>query len=472
MKALACLALLAAGLLSGTGLAANRHAAAGWRCDGPEVVIFDNTNGVAVRGGGTPASFTTDRFYCLTYLEHYHWNDGKGDAPGKIGLAGKETVGPYQALGSSGQGGARSVNHYVYAPKDPQVELVPGSYRCTDTKPATWSTNDRAKGAGFCIVKGVEARFDVPTPSGTTQTTATTEEPTGYDLSVAAAPVASTGEWAKDGSHIAFDTKITVANAPGEGSSPPTTMKLDVGATTNVLKTRLVVTGPNGACAPASCHVPALQPGKRAVYTIAIARATPALRGKVTIDLDVDCDQIEERTCANNIFPRAADGKGITLTVPPRSTTVTPTVEAPASADLSVTVDFKKSKSRRVGLDRWGLNWFVTVKNAGPSTARNVELLIVAPERGGDATGRSRLKDWDFYEHDGDEDQDCEPQGARTLLCRYAVLEKGKSLDFQLAGHPYHGGRYVVHARVRAATHDPDPIDNAVDDVHVLPEPG
>ena len=464
----------AAGLLAGTGLAANRHAAAGWRCDGPEVVLFNNTNGFSVHGGGTPATFEVNGFYCLTYLEHYHWNDGKGDAPGKIGLAGKETVGPYQALGSSGQGGAKNVNHYVYVSRSDGV-LLNGTYRCTDSHSPTWSTNDRAKGQGFCIVKGVEARFDVPTLSGSTQTTATTDEPTGYDLSVTAAPVASLGDWAKDGSHIAFDTKITVANAPGEGASPETTMKLDVGASSNLLKAKLVVTGPNGACAPASCRVPALKPGGKAVYHLAIARATPALKGRVTVDLDVDCDQAEERTCANNTFPRSPDGKGVTLTVQPRAATVT-TTTAPeaANADLSVTVTFHRSKAgRRVGNDKWHISWSIAMKNAGPATARNVELLIVAPARSGETNDSldHRLPTYLFHEHDGDEDHDCEPQGRHTLLCRYAVLEQGQQFEYTIAGFPSVGGHFEVHARVRAATHDPDLIDNKVDDVRDIPNP-
>jgi len=70
----------------------------------------------------------------------------------------------------------------------------------------------------------------------------------------------------------------------------------------------------------------------------------------------------------------------------------------------------------------------VTLTSArAAATARNLELLTVAPARNGE---------WD-----------------------------------DITGFPHAGGHFEVHARVRSATHDPDPIDNRVDDVRDVPDP-
>src|SRR6185503_6447422 len=114
----------------------------------------------------------------VTYLEHYHWNDGGGAPPGKIGLkrtAGAApnlpaTIGPFQALASSGQNGAPNVNWYVYVPHAPPL-VISGTYTCTDTGAASWSWNKESGGQGFCIVKGIPAQLSQTETVSTTVTT-------------------------------------------------------------------------------------------------------------------------------------------------------------------------------------------------------------------------------------------------------------------------------------------------------------
>jgi len=133
---------------------ASTAAAAGYTCVGDQFQLFDNSNGSMISGGGgTPPTFDTGgKPYCLANMSTYHWNDGKGSPPGTIGLRGSaEQVGPAQAQGTSGQGGAQNVN-WVYVPASDAIPLLNGSYSCTDTDSATWSQNPESGGQGFCRV--------------------------------------------------------------------------------------------------------------------------------------------------------------------------------------------------------------------------------------------------------------------------------------------------------------------------------
>lgn len=146
-----------------TQAATTAAAAAAWTCSGNQVNVFNNTNGGGVSNGGTPAKFTTHgKAYCLTYIYHYHWNNGVGPTPGKIGLT--QTAGPaglpktimLPALGSTGSNNAKNVNWYADVPQTPPT-VIDGSYVCTDSSPSTWSANSYTGGAGFCQVEGVPA---------------------------------------------------------------------------------------------------------------------------------------------------------------------------------------------------------------------------------------------------------------------------------------------------------------------------
>jgi hypothetical protein len=153
---------------TGTTQATTTAAAAGWTCDfgthssSDRKVLFDDSNAGAVENGGKPASFDTGgKVYCVGYVQTYHWNDGKGAAPGTITLA--RTGGPdaaglqlaptivVPAKGSPGTNNVPNANWYAYYDATPA--FIDGTYACSDSSPTTWSSNQESKGDGFCRVE-------------------------------------------------------------------------------------------------------------------------------------------------------------------------------------------------------------------------------------------------------------------------------------------------------------------------------
>jgi hypothetical protein len=125
---------------------------------GPTVTaFFNNSNSSGVSNGGTAPTFSTNgQSYCLDSIWTYHWNGGTGTTPGTIGLTAVcdvscAVIGPYQAVGSSGQNGAPNVNWTARPPSDTAVVLN-GSYTVNDSSPVTWSQNQQSQGTGFTIV--------------------------------------------------------------------------------------------------------------------------------------------------------------------------------------------------------------------------------------------------------------------------------------------------------------------------------
>lgn len=125
-----------------------------YHCAGPVTLLFDNWNGQGVAGGGTPPSFDTGgKTYCVTMIATYHFNGGSGAPAGTLGLSGTGTsVGPWQAVGTAGQGGLPNLNWVATAPAAAPPPVIDGAYTCTDSDPATWSQNAGSSGAGFCRV--------------------------------------------------------------------------------------------------------------------------------------------------------------------------------------------------------------------------------------------------------------------------------------------------------------------------------
>lgn len=144
------------------------------RCKDPELKLFDNTNTVVVTNGWTAPSFDTRMFdptppggtpgtnirarrYCLIRIETYHWNNGTGAPPGKIGLtaiAGGQQVppGPWQAIGTPGQDNTPNANWIATGTTpEPGVVLIHGQFTVNDSSPNTWSGNTRA-GTAFARV--------------------------------------------------------------------------------------------------------------------------------------------------------------------------------------------------------------------------------------------------------------------------------------------------------------------------------
>lgn len=123
---------------------------------GAEVVVFTNANDWPIRDGATkPATFTLDAPTRITFVQTYHWHDRKGVPPGTISITGPDgtVYGPWDAVGSDGQGGVKN----AYWNVEPGVDLGPGTYTVTDSDPATHGTNDEMGGIGQTIVRGIPA---------------------------------------------------------------------------------------------------------------------------------------------------------------------------------------------------------------------------------------------------------------------------------------------------------------------------
>lgn|GEM_PF-2542361 len=113
--------------------------------------IFNNWNKTAVQEGPRGATY----FYLakpatVTRIVNYHWNGGRGQTPGWIGLRDQNgrTYGPWSAAGTSGTGGAQNVNWIVI----PNAALPAGLYEVIDSDPSTWSYNAGSFGCGFSII--------------------------------------------------------------------------------------------------------------------------------------------------------------------------------------------------------------------------------------------------------------------------------------------------------------------------------
>lgn len=119
--------------------------------------LFNNWNPASVTNKPTKA--TQVQFQgptMIVQVMNYHWNDGRGVAPGTIALrdqAGK-TYGPWQARATAGTGGAQNVNWIV----EPRAVLPSGIYTVVDSDPGTWSQNSGSGGAGFTQLHGHPAQ--------------------------------------------------------------------------------------------------------------------------------------------------------------------------------------------------------------------------------------------------------------------------------------------------------------------------
>jgi hypothetical protein len=134
------------------------------RCS-PEVVLFGNNNPGGVSGAPRqPTRFTLPEPGFVTSVMTYHWNGGRGQPAGNIGLRddGGRVYGPWNADGSAGQGGVPNAYWVVR----PGVVLQPGTYTVLDSHGPSWAQNDQSRGEGIAEVRGcLETRG--PTPTGT-----------------------------------------------------------------------------------------------------------------------------------------------------------------------------------------------------------------------------------------------------------------------------------------------------------------
>ncbi len=115
------------------------------------VRVADTTNIMAVYNGPTvPTTFSVNVPHLVTEIHDYHWNDAQGAAPGTIGLQDQngKMYGPWQAVGTPGQGGVPNANWHVY----PNIVIPAGTYTIIDSDPATWSQNGDSGGKGMSYV--------------------------------------------------------------------------------------------------------------------------------------------------------------------------------------------------------------------------------------------------------------------------------------------------------------------------------
>jgi hypothetical protein len=115
--------------------------------------LFNNFNsGGVVNQARAATTFTLSASRTITSIQTYHWNAGRGKAPGTIKLVSQtgRTFGPWQAKGSDGQGGVK--NAFWTASLWEQVPA--GTYTVVDSDPATWSNNAQSGQRGFAVVMG------------------------------------------------------------------------------------------------------------------------------------------------------------------------------------------------------------------------------------------------------------------------------------------------------------------------------
>ncbi len=119
-----------------------------------EIAKVNNVYGVQNRPTA-PTRITFRKPYKVTFIQTYHWNNGRGTSrAGTIGLrhSSGKMYGPWRASGVSGRGRARN----IYWQVRPNVALPPGTYTVVDSDPSTWAQNRQSRGKGFVIIKGYE----------------------------------------------------------------------------------------------------------------------------------------------------------------------------------------------------------------------------------------------------------------------------------------------------------------------------
>ncbi|MCL4187235.1 MAG: hypothetical protein KJZ85_06470 [Rhodobacteraceae bacterium] len=116
-------------------------------------VLWNTANPQAVANGPTRwTEVVVERAFRLVRLTTYHWNGGRGQAPGMIALAGLDgrIHGPWAAQGAPGQGGVPNAYWIV----EPDIRLPAGRYIVIDSDPATWAQNAGTGGAGMTWAEG------------------------------------------------------------------------------------------------------------------------------------------------------------------------------------------------------------------------------------------------------------------------------------------------------------------------------
>jgi hypothetical protein len=187
--------------------------------------IFDNWNGVsALNGPPVGTTFTLTQPALIPQISDYHWNSGRGAAPGTIGIQHNPgaLVGTYKAVGSAGSGGVQNANWTAA----PNVCLPAGQYVVIDSSQATWSFNSASKNEGFANVQGTYGCTPSKTVGVTGGGAPVVPKPTAPPTPKPAPPafvacLVNSGSWAEIGPKpcqgpigTVIDVKLVVAKAP------------------------------------------------------------------------------------------------------------------------------------------------------------------------------------------------------------------------------------------------------------------
>jgi hypothetical protein len=121
----------------------------------PAQPVFDNGNALGVKEGGKSPRVKITQDIVVTQISTYHYNKGKGAAPGNLSLQSESgtTYGPWQAAGAVGQG---NVPNAFWVAK-PDAAVPAGTYTIIDSDPGTWSQNSKSNGFGFATIQGSPA---------------------------------------------------------------------------------------------------------------------------------------------------------------------------------------------------------------------------------------------------------------------------------------------------------------------------
>jgi tetratricopeptide (TPR) repeat protein len=182
-------------------------------------VLFNNGNTGGVYNNPSRATtFTLRAPHVITLIVNYHWNNGRGAAPGTIALRGSDgrTYGSWRTSGSPGQGGVSN----AYWNAAPNVTLPAGTYTVIDSDPATWAQNGGSQGSGHTRVEGY------PVSGASNSAPVTTGSATAAALSISAEVTNRSKENAHiftEGETFGPDNRL----APGEKRRMMVIMKSD-----------------------------------------------------------------------------------------------------------------------------------------------------------------------------------------------------------------------------------------------------
>lgn len=163
---------------SGTALVLAALTCIGWTMENasaeesygpPQHAELGNTAAVS-NGPRNPTQLKFATSALVTKIQTYHWNDGKGQKPGRISVIASDGFvhGPWQAKGLPGQGGVPN----AYWVAEPRHRLPQGTYTVRTSSNRTWATNAGSNWRGFVVVewRDILAGSNSTPPDRTTDT--------------------------------------------------------------------------------------------------------------------------------------------------------------------------------------------------------------------------------------------------------------------------------------------------------------